>query len=279
MSKNKNEVTVGSPKLKPNSNKTFPKVLIGVLIGAILGAGNIYCYYKYFQKNSSEIEETKKDTKEEKKENNTTKELKIDDYLVKRLISGIHYQDGSIIEKTLYIEDKTLASNLDNNYLDNLLIKEAYRNKSNFYNEVTIDELEQARINLFGKNYEVVIPTDKDIGTCPIFNYEASKRIYKKSEEKCNITSDINIIYNTVKASILDKKYIYIYETVAFIKENEVYKRIDGSNNLSEKLEGINSNNFDITKSTNFLNQYKYNFKYDKDTNNYIFESIEEVKQ
>ena len=75
-----------------------------------------------------------------------------------------------------------------------------------------------------------------------------------------------------------DEDNITIYERVAFIKDDGVYKKIDGSNNLSEKLDDVKPDDFNISENNDKLNRYKYTFKYDKETDNYIFESIELVK-
>lgn len=277
MTKIKEEVTVGAPRLKPKKKRVWTKVILALIIGALLGGGSVYYYDNYYTKNKKDKTTNKvveKNNKEEIKEIN----LSLDSYDVVRLMNGLHFTDGSIIEKTLYIENKTSAKDLDSNYLDNLLLKEAYRTKNSFTDTVTITDLEQARINIFGKNYEIVIPTDKEVGTCPIFNYDISKRTYTKSNNDCSLTSDIQIKYNTVKATMKEKEYLTIYEVAAFMNDDGVYKKIDGSNNLSEKIENLSKDDFDITENEKDLNQYKYNFKYDSDTSNYIFESIELVK-
>ena len=95
---------------------------------------------------------------------------------------GIHFKDGSISEKTLYLENKTKAKDLDSSYLENLLLKEGYRVTSNFNDKISIKDLELARENLFGKNYEIIIPTDKEVGSCPVFNYDVANKTYKKRD-------------------------------------------------------------------------------------------------
>lgn len=62
----------------------------------------------------------------------------------------MHFVDGTNIEKALYVNERTIAKDLLG-FLDNLLLKEAYRTESNFNEEVKVKDLEQARINLFGK--------------------------------------------------------------------------------------------------------------------------------
>ena len=276
MAKTKYEVTVGAPSLKPKKNLTWLKVLLALVIGIGLGGGSIYYYDNYYKKEDKKETTVKvvKENKEEKKET----ELSIDSALVKKLINEMHYVDGSTNEKTLYIEKKTLAKDLDSEYVNNLLMMEAYRNKTSYEDSVSVKNLEDARKSLFGKNYEIIVPTDKEVGACPIFKYDSQNRTYSKSAEKCSLNSDIKIVYNTSKASIKEKEYINIYETVAFISEEKIYKSIDGSNNLKFEVKDIEFDEFDIRENYKELNQYKYNFKYDKDTDNYVFESIELVK-
>ena len=277
MARGKDEVTVGAPRLKPKRKRVWLRVSIGFLIGVLVGVGGFYCYNNYYLKENDSKQSNSK--KEDKKESNTSKdkELSVNSYDVEKLMRGIHFKDGSISERTLYLEDKTKAENLDSSYLENLLLKEAYRNKSSFSSSVSIEELEKARINLFGKNYEVVIPTDKEVGNCPVFNYNVENREYTMSDDSCSLTNDIEVVYTTLKA-VQNNNYIYIYEVVAFVNGDGVYKKIDGSNNLSDKLKDVDKKDFDINKSKDDLNQYKYSFKYDSDTSNYVFESVELVK-
>lgn len=274
----KYEVTVGAERLKPKKKRIVLKVIISLLFGTLLGGGAVYYYYNYYlddnnTKTKTIVKKTKCIDKKEKKVN-----LDKDNYIVKKLMNGIHFNDGSITQKTLYLENKTNAKDLDSNYLDNLLIMEAYRMKNNYEDTVTIKDLELARINLFGTNYEVIIPTDKEVGTCPIFNYDVSTRTYSKSTTPCEFTSDIEIRYETLSATKIENKSITITEAVAFISEDKVYKNIDGSNNLTDEVEISDINSFELKDYEKDLNKYKYNFKYDEDTDNYIFESIELVK-
>lgn len=277
MAKVNNEVTVGAPRLKPKGSRTALKVIFSLLIGILIGGGALYCYDHFYKKCDADKVDNKKETKKDTKVDNGVKELNIDSYLVTKLMAGIHFIDGSISEKTLYIEDKTKVKDLDNNYVDNLLLKEGYRVTSSFTDKISISDLEQARLNLFGKDYEIIIPTDKEVGSCPVFNYDVATKTYKKSNEECNITSDISIKYVTVSATIKEKDNISIYERVAFVNDDGVYKKIDGSNNLSEKLD-VAVKEFNIKENNDQLNRYKYTFKYDKETDNYVFESIELVK-
>lgn len=278
MAKEKAEVTVGSPRLKPKGNHTVLKVIISLIIGILIGGGSLYYYDYIYKKCDTKKVEDKKDDKKDTKTDEGVKELNIDSYLVKKLMTGMHFTDGSISEKTLYIENKTNAKDLDSSYVENLLLKEGYRVTSSFTDKISINDLELARENLFGKNYEIIIPTDKEVGSCPVFNYDVASKTYKKSSEECSLTSDISIKYVTVSATIKEKDNISIYERVAFVNDEGVYKKIDGSNNLSEKLEDVDSKDFNIKENNDKLNRYKYTFKYDKETDNYIFESIELVK-
>ena len=277
MAKTKYEVTVGAPSLKPKKKKTVLWIILTLIIGILIGGGSLYYYDNFYKKNNN-----KSDNKVVNNNDNTkdisVKELNIDSYLVKKLMTGIHFIDGSISEKTLYIEDKTNAKDLDSNYLDNLLLKEGYRVTNSFTDTISIKDLELARENLFGKNYEIIIPTDKEVGTCPLFNYDVANKTYKKSSETCSLTSDIKIKYVTVSATIKENDNITIYERVAFVKDDGVYKKIDGSNNLSEKLEDVNPKDFNINENNEKLNRYKYIFRYDINTKNYVFESVELLK-
>lgn len=273
----KYEVTVGAEKLNPKKKRVLLKVIISLLFGILLGGGAVYYYYNYYLDNKPKTKVIKKvDCNKTAKEKSI--KLDINSYRVKKLMNGIHFNDGSVTQKTLYLEDKTLAKDLDSNYLDNLLIMEAYRMKNNYEDKVTIKDLELARVNLFGSNYEVIIPTDKEVGTCPIFNYDVSNREYSKSSTECNFTSDIKIKYETLSATMIENKSITITEIVAFISDDKVYKTIDGSNNVSDEVKVDDIESFKLKDKEKDLNKYKYNFKYDEDTDNYIFESVELVK-
>ena len=275
----KYEVTVGAERLNPKKKRVWTKVIFSLIFGILLGGAGVYYYYNYYLNKTTKTDDKKEKVEvAEKKEEVKEEKLNTSNYIVKRLMNGIHYTDGSISEKTLYIEKKTSAKDLDTDYLDNLLLLEAFRTKNSFAKEVTIKDLELARKNLFGTNYEIIIPTDKEVGTCPTFKYDVSTRTYTKSNTECSLTNEIEIQYITTNATIKEKESITIYEKVAFIKEDKVYKKIDGSNNLTEEIEVKDTDNFNIKDYTKELNEYKYNFKYDEDTDNYIFESIELVK-
>lgn len=278
MAKAKYEVTVGAPSLKPKKKKTVLWIILSLIIGILIGGGSLYYYDHIYKKSDNKKESNNVINKDDNKKQDNVKELNIDSYLVKKLMTGIHFKDGSISEKTLYIENKTNAKDLDSNYLDNLLLKEGYRVTDSFTDKISIKDLELARENLFGKNYEIIIPTDKEVGSCPVFNYDVANKIYNKSNEQCSLTNDIKIDYVTVSATMKEEDNVTVYERVAFIKNDGVYKKIDGSNNLSEKLDGVNPDDFNINENNDKLNRYKYIFKYDKDTKNYVFESIELVK-
>lgn len=278
MAKAKYEVTVGAPSLKPKKKKTVLWIILSLIIGILIGGGSLYYYDHIYKKSDNKKESNNVINKDDNKKQDNVKELNIDSYLVKKLMTGIHFKDGSISEKTLYIENKTNAKDLDSNYLDNLLLKEGYRVTDSFTDKISIKDLELARENLFGKNYEIIIPTDKEVGSCPVFNYDVANKIYNKSNEQCSLTNDIKIDYVTVSATMKEEDNVTVYERVAFIKNDGVYKKIDGSNNLSEKLDDVNPDDFNINENNDKLNRYKYIFKYDKDTKNYVFESIELVK-
>lgn len=279
MARKKEEVTVGAERLKPKKKRIIGKILLTLVIGICLGGVVMYYYLDIYKDSKKEDDKTNTTLVDDKKDD-TNKEITLatDSYRVKSLINGMHFKDGTNEEKTLYINEKTVAKDLTESYLDNLLLKEAFRIQTNFSEKVRVADLEQARINLFGKNYEVIIPTDKEVGSCPVFKYDVSERAYSRDSSECNIKNDIEIIYNTVKATMKEKEEINIYEAVAFIKDDKVYKTIDGSNNLSDEVKDADTDNFDVLDNMKKLNQYRYTFTYDKDSDNYVFSSIELVK-
>ena len=61
-------------------------------------------------------------------------------------------------------------------------------------------------------------------------------------------------------------------------KDDKIYKKIDGSNNVSDEVKDVTTDGFNVLDNVKKLNQYKYTFTYDKDSNNYVFNSIELVK-
>lgn len=278
MAKKKDVVTVGAPSLKPKKKHIFGKILLTLIIGICLGGVIMYYYLDIYMKDDKKSVNTS--VPKNNTNSNEEKEVSLptDSYVVKRLITGMHFVDGTNIEKALYVNERTIAKDLPGDFLDNLLLKEAYRTESNFNEEVKVKDLEQARINLFGKNYEIIIPTDKEVGSCPVFKYNTEKRSYKRDSSECNITNDISISYDVVEARIIENKSITIYEVVAFIKDDKIYKKIDGSNNVSDEVKDVTTDGFNVLDNVKKLNQYKYTFTYDKDSNNYVFNSIELVK-
>ncbi len=280
MARTKKEVTVGASRLKPKKKRIFGKILLTLIIGILLGGGGVYYYLEIYVGDNSDKSLLPKQDKEKNTDddNLNIKDLSVDSYLVKSLMNRIHFQDGTNEEKILYVNEKTKAKELSENYLDKLLLKEAFQMQSSFTDTVSVSDLEVARTNLFGNNYEIVIPTDKELGTCPTFTYNIGDRTYTRDNVVCNVNNDIEIVYKTVSASMQEEKQVSIYEVVAFVEKDKVYKKIDGSNNLSEEVDNIDVDNFNIKDNVQYFNRFKYNFSYDKEHDNYVFESVELVK-
>lgn len=255
---------------KPKKRHTGLIVFFCLILGIAIGIGGSYYYFEIYSKQNS-----KKTTTTKKVE---TEEISVDSYLIKSLVDRMHYSLGTNSELLLYANEITKPSDLEGNYLNNLIVMEAKREILGTEGELTKENLNIALTTLFGSDSNVEIPTE-DFGVCPLYKYNSKEEKFTEQDGECTFTTNLGIEKKLVKAVKSNEK-IEIYEAVAFTDKdaNKVYKKVDSSLKLSEEVEDIESDKFIIERDYEKVNQYKYTFTYDEDNGNYIFDSIEIVK-
>ena len=227
----------------------------------LIGAGAMYYL---LQSKMQQIESLDADKK-------LLTELNPDGVLVKDLISRLDYNTNCGVNEVLYKNSKTTIENLDDNYLKILIAKEA--NKNGLKNNIsfTKEEFESSAKTLFGNNINLTL--ENITGICPSITYDEVNQKFNGNTEQCEATSCSYVNERHIVKAEEDDDGVYIYVAVAAI--NQESRKISNLNDLNSVIDGIDPNTFDIKNDYSKVNNYKYTYTYDKDSNNYIFKSIE----
>lgn len=263
-------------KEKKNVNKIKRKypvlyTLIILVLGIFIGEVSSYYFLVFYapkHKNQIPIIEVSKKDKLES--------ISTDSYVVNLLLNRFHYNDGTNNDRYLYYDDNINLDKLPDEYINTVIINEAIRESVDKEKKFSVKDLENARDTLFGNRNLHLISTTDDFGVCPKYNYnELDKKYLESSDSSCDYYSDLNIKRSVIKA-LKSNDELYIYEVVAFIKDNLVYKNISSSGEVSYLLDDVK---VDDTLDDNIekLNTFKYTFKYNDKTDNYEFREISKV--
>ncbi len=261
---------------KKKKNKKYKKrnpftMLLIIIICLVLGALASYYYFEIYQK----------PTEKEKKPTTTTakvveEQLDPDSIFVKQLIQKYDFNADEGEQYTqLYLSEKTIPDNLSQDYLKkigvNNLTTQAYG-----ISTFTSDELEKSIKELVGDSN--VVHSDIIFKSCYIYKYNEDTKTYTlEKTENCDINSEIKTYRKITKAVKKDQK-ITLTVAIAIADSESVYKSKNINDTLTDKLEGLTPDNFDIDKEYTQLNQYTYTFDYNKNTNSYILDSIKLIK-
>lgn len=262
-------------KEKKEKKKKHPirNTIIIFLIGLILGHLSAYFFLVVYAPQNKEKVPIIKVVKKEKKE----VEIDKNNYNVKKILNRFHYNDGSNMQKYLYANDFTTLEDLPNEYVNSIIINEAIRSNYTTKETYTIKDLEIARDIIFGDSYLYVIPTDQDFGYCPKYRYSILDKTYNKIESECGITSSFKIKREILKTTKKEDE-LYIYEIVAFIEEDKIYKTTNTQGFLFDELEDVSVDGFVLKENQDKLDTFKYTFKYNDNDDVYVFRSIEKIK-
>ena len=258
-----------------NKKKKHPVLytLIILMLGLVLGQLSAYYFLVVYAPNNKEnipmITVTKKETNET--------EVPANSCIIKELLNRLHYSDGTNMEKYLYANELTTLENLPNEYVNSIIINEAIRSNYTTNETYTIKDLETARDKVFGDSYLYIIPTDEYFGYCPRYIYNELDKVYNKTKDECDITSSFKIKRELLKATRTEQE-LYIYELVAFIEDDKIYKTTNSQGFLFDELEGTSVDGFVLKDNKDKLDTFKYTFKYNEETEKYVFKSIEKLK-
>ena len=250
-----------------NTNQTTPVVekkkksspiLLLCLLFLLIGAGASYYFFEVYSK--PVVEQT----------DPNVEELNTNGVLVNELINRIDYCG---IDSDLYKKSTTTVDTLDKNYISKLVAKEANGKKINNSISFTKDEFDNAINILFGKGVNI---SNSNIENCPNIIYDSANEKYYSDTNQCTpICIDNGNVRHIVKA---EKTSTNIFITVAVANYDNIGKKVSNINDLNSVIKGIDGTTFDISKDYEKVNNYKYTFNYDKENNNYIFKSIELIK-
>lgn len=197
--------------------------------------------------------------------------------------SNIYIRNGSSVDDLFYKNKKTTVIDLNDSEKLMIAFKYLESNSNKKYNEISYDELNEAFINVFGKNIKFV-PTDfKNI--CKKYEYDKEKeKFILNDEDTCKAVAggSMSRAYQVSKKNDVGKKYIDVYEYYAKEVYSEDSLSVNYYSDYSEKSVIVNNSDeaFDIDKLIelykNKLGIYKYRFVLEKD--NYVFESVEKIK-
>ncbi len=235
----------------------------------LIGAGLMYYYLTVYSNNTKGQENTT-----ESVDNKDMESLNVNGSLVQELIKRLdNYGFLCGVNAELYKNSKTTVDNLDENYMKILVAQEA--NGKNISGNITFskEDFENATKNIFG---ETIVLTNTDINSCPGIKYDVDNQKYIMGDANCGSTcgpvTNVRYIVNAEKNS----ENLYI--TVAVASVNSQSLKVSNINDPDSVIEGIDGNTFDIEKDYQKVNNYKYTFDYDVANNNYVFNSIELVK-
>ena len=252
-SQNTNQTTPVVEKKK----KSSPTLLLCLLF-LLIGAGASYYFFEVYSKPVVEQADP------------NTEELNTNGVLVNELINRIDYCG---IDNELYKKSTTTVDTLDKNYINKLVAKEANGKSIERNISFTKDQFDNAINILFGQGVNL---ENKNIENCPNIIYDsANMRYYSDTNECISPCTDNGNVRHIVKA---EKTSENIFITVAVANYDNIGKKVSNINDANSVVQGVDGTTFDISKDYEKVNNYKYTFNYDKENNNYIFKSIELVK-
>ena len=245
-------------------------VVIFLLSGLLLGGGCCYYYltaYKGFKKcpKTTSVVKDNKDNTQEKVS------YDVSSIFVKDLIARYDYAapSSSNIYRTLYTGN--FVSSAMSNDLKLIL---AFANTNHSINgNVTKDELDVAMKKLFGSNFSYTDGTVKNCGSCNcgdlnFYNYDDYKAYSYVAGNECGCTTNEAMLRKIVATNYVDGKLtVTVAACIKKGDDNNIY-------DMDSIYPNLKADSFDIDKDYDKINNYNYNFVYDKENNNFYLESI-----
>lgn len=277
----KNDEGLGSKKQKhsKNNKKRNPFVIILIIIVCLaLGAFGSYYYFEIYQENDNTNKEEVLEPVVE------VEELQPDSIFVKQLVDKYDIVDdvtGVCTYKELYLKDKSLVSEMNNNYLKYVAANNVSHNlysKRGLVEERFNDSFKEmfgSKINL--EAGDIYYPCMEN--QVLVMKYDKENKIYDLVSLKNTDKKEANTVFikkKIVKAN-KNKDKLSINVAVSVDDGNKIYKGFDGVKPTGE-IVNITYETFDIEKDYTKLNQYKYNFNYDNLNQIYYLDSVELVK-
>lgn len=268
-----NDFNNSSNKKKNKKNPIWTILL--VILALVIGAGGSYYYFEVL-KVDTEVEDTTTSKKEEEdKTVSNSEELKPEGVLITELINryDVYNISNTEIYDNLYAQESITPSQIDKEYIKLTGAKRAISKGNQIISTsgFTSEEYQQSLKELYGNQVTI---EDGNIGY-PTYIYHPENKMYFFEAPEVGGTTSGAMLRKNVKAIKTDDK-IEVNVAVAIVdySTNKVYKGKEDTN----EIEGLNAETFDIDTSYSKLNQYKYTFDYDSETDNYILSSIELIK-
>lgn len=252
-------------------------IVIVILLLALIGVGAYIGYDKFYVEKQ---EENKTEPKKEDKTESKAEELSINSTFVEELVGRYDYyfiQDTNL-ENMLYKSEKTTPADFTEDFIKQTAVSAYYsipRGLSTTWQQTysfTSDELKKQVRKLYGPNTTVTDSSfEMDCGT---YNFDVANNTYTREEGSgCGGTS----------ASYLARKIIEAKKEENKISIKVAVARVDMEKNQilnmnKEAISGLTTENFNINNTTEQLDQFTYNFNYDKENSNYYLDSITKTK-
>ena len=243
-------------------------VILLLLICCGLGAFIFMNKDKLIEKEIKQVE--KENEKDSVKKCDEVKVYETTDKKVKDLIGNISVSLGG---EWKYFETYANNKKVEANDIEQL---RAYHiAERRFFQEnkqsITLDEFTKEVQKYLGKNYEFKPESiNYKGGSCPQYNYDASKKIFNKQQTACGwTTGPVGIYYDITKASELNNE-LELSVRVIFGDNNDTYYSDYARTKELQKYEGYTPV-FDFSKGS----LYKFIFKLED--GNYVFVSSEPV--
>lgn len=231
-----------------------------------------------------------------------TDELKNDINRKIQLLKSSDYCELTGVKNTykndcLYRSNKTVASELSDEYrlynlvlgLDNLMTKKnnyivgnLYIDKINFQDTQFINhqDLEKEYKNLYGNTLEFTPEFVNNVESFPYVKYSADyKKVFYQTTG--NKISNNNEIIEYISDYESDEKNIYVYVSIAYIYQADIYtKKVFTNSERTNLITTIQTKEYDKNKIIDVDNykkfkSYKYTFTKEDNNENFIFKQVE----
>lgn len=250
---------------KKNKGPLF--IILLIIVCLLLGAFSSYYYFLVYNKDSRCTSSSVR----------VKEKLVMDDVFINELIDRYDIDDGISTYKGLYLKNKLNVSDMNKDYLNYLVIKNALKDLV-FNRDISKIDFNKSASNLFNnevslKNTDVFYPFDEK--NLKVFEYDSDSEVYKQVDIEKN-NDYVNLkkkIVNVEKGNDSLDIEVVIY----FDDGEKIYNEYDVDNDKLVEVKDIDYDSFNVKKDDKVFSRYKYLFNYSNETNSYYLVSINKV--
>ena len=236
------------------------------------------CYIGYDKLNTKEIKCKDTNQKETEVSENTYNK---DGIFIKDLMSKIYVRTTTREENQLYIQDSTTIKDLNENYVNFLVITRMDR--SSEIRAFSKEAFDETAFEMFG---EKLNRSEKIVSLCGL-TYKLFGDYYDRDGIGEGCGGARVRWFDKITNVTNDTDHIYIYQKIGFQCGENICKNVKKGTEAYNPYEG-----YDVVGEIDFVNkteeqmvdevidqlhEYKFTFKLDKANNNYYFEKVERV--